>query len=136
MNIKVWAKGLIGGVLAAVVIYGFIIFCIVESTINETAAFGDSFGALTSLFSGLAFSGLILTILLQREDLNLQRQELSETRNEMKLQNFETTFFQMLRLHNSIVESIDIRKRSGEKGQVAVIPPLLMEINRRTFSLC
>lgn len=47
------------------------------------AQFGDSFGAANSLFSGLAFAGLIYTIFLQRKELQLQRQELQLTRNEL-----------------------------------------------------
>lgn len=45
--------------------------------------FGDIFGAVNALFSGLAFAGVIFAILLQREDLELQRQELSLTRQEL-----------------------------------------------------
>lgn len=46
--------------------------------------FGDVFGAVNALFSGLAFAGLIYAILLQREDLALQRTELELTRQELK----------------------------------------------------
>lgn len=46
--------------------------------------FGDSFGAINSLFSGLAFAGVIFTILLQRHELALQREELKLTRMELQ----------------------------------------------------
>lgn len=88
--------------------------------VDKAGVFGDSFGVLTSLFSGLAFAGIILTILLQREELRLQREELEKTREEFKMQNltlkkqnFETTFFQMLRLHHEIVLSISVKDPSG-----------------------
>jgi hypothetical protein len=45
---------------------------------------GDMFGAVNSLFSGLAFAGVILAIFLQREELALQREELKMTREELK----------------------------------------------------
>jgi len=77
---------------------------------GNAGAFGDSFGFLTSLFSGLAFAGIILTVLLQRNELALQREELASHHETAKLQNFESTFFQMLRLHNDIVNSIDLLK--------------------------
>jgi hypothetical protein len=54
--------------------------------INEEEAkgqFGDSFGAINALFSGLAFAGIIATILLQRKELILQRKELKLTREEL-----------------------------------------------------
>jgi hypothetical protein len=46
--------------------------------------FGDIFGVVNALFSGLAFAGLIYAILLQREDLSLQRNELEMTREELR----------------------------------------------------
>lgn len=50
---------------------------------EKRGQFGDVFGAVNALFSGLAFAGLIFAILLQREDLELQRQELTLTRHEL-----------------------------------------------------
>jgi hypothetical protein len=51
---------------------------------NERGTFGDSFGAINSLFSGLAFAGIIYTITLQKQELSLQRQELADTRIELR----------------------------------------------------
>ncbi len=79
---------------------------------------GDMFGAVNALFSGLAFVGLIYTILLQSQELRLQREELALTRQEMvhtreeiegqkraleaqletmQLQQFEESFYQLIR---------------------------------------
>lgn len=93
---------------------------------GDRGVFGDMFGAVNSLFSGLAFAGLIYTILLQKNELGLQRQELELTRRELKgqkeameaqnkqieLQSFEGTFFQMLKLHNELLDSIEFRNRN------------------------
>ena len=46
--------------------------------------FGDLFGGLNALFSGLAFLGVIYAIFLQRRELELQREELKLTREELK----------------------------------------------------
>ena len=46
-------------------------------------AVGDTFGAVNSLFSGLAFAGVIYTILLQRKELMYQREELELNRREV-----------------------------------------------------
>ena len=48
--------------------------------------FGDSFGAVNALFSGLAFAGLISALYLQRSELQLQREELRLTRHELSEQ--------------------------------------------------
>jgi len=52
--------------------------------LKDRALLGDSFGLINSLFSGLAFAGIIYTIILQRKELALQRQELKETRMELE----------------------------------------------------
>lgn len=133
MSVKKLSILLIGGVVFSVLIYaGFLVYLAwpIESvSINNSGVFGDSFGLLTSLFSGLAFAGLIITIIMQRDELALQRQELALTRNELKghkkemraqnqtlrLQQFENTFFNMLELldvcrndirHNRVVEIV------------------------------
>lgn len=80
----------------------------------KSAPFGDSFGAINALFSGLALGGIIYTIFLQKKELGLQRKELRATREEFKIQNrtlrlqrFESTFFNLLSLHHQITDSID-----------------------------
>lgn len=45
--------------------------------------FGGAFGFVESLFSGLALGGVIVAILLQRQELRLQRYELEWTRKEL-----------------------------------------------------
>lgn len=82
---------------------------------EERGTIGDMFGSINALYSGLAFAGIIFTILLQRKELSFQRQELKQTRKEfeiqnetLKLQRFENTFFNLLTLHHQIVDSIDL----------------------------
>lgn len=43
------------------------------ATLSERGAFGDSFGSVNALFTGLAFAGVVFTILLQIRELRLQR---------------------------------------------------------------
>lgn len=96
---------------------------------NERGTFGDQFGAVNALFSGLAFAGLIFTIILQRRDLKLQRrdlrlqrEELTLTRKEMeeqtaefekqnetlKIQRFENTFFNMMSQFQEVVNNLTV----------------------------
>ncbi len=51
--------------------------------------FGDSFGAINALFSGLAFAGVIIALVFQRRELVLQRTELRLQREELKLTRIE-----------------------------------------------
>lgn len=91
----------------------------IEEPTNQ-GTFGDMFGAVNALFSGLAFAGLIATLLYQKNELKLQREELKLTREElqsqrkefeeqnktMKRQRFENTFFNMLSLQQEIVANL------------------------------
>lgn len=80
MSIKKLGALLIGGVILMVLVYGIVLLVITwpidEVSLDKSGMFGDSFGLLTSLFSGLAFAGLIITIMMQKDELALQREEL------------------------------------------------------------
>ncbi|VAX21003.1 hypothetical protein MNBD_NITROSPINAE02-471 [hydrothermal vent metagenome] len=79
-------------------------------------AVGDFFGGvLNPIFSFLAFIALLITIILQNQELSLSRDELTKSAEALidqskaaNLQNFENTFFQMVHLHNDIVNSMSI----------------------------
>ncbi|WP_300485829.1 hypothetical protein [Flavobacterium sp.] len=76
----------IGGLIALGII-GSLIFTywlMSGKSKDELEAFNNMFGGLNTLFSGLALAGIILTILLQKNELTLQRQELVETREELR----------------------------------------------------
>lgn len=121
MNKKyIWLlTGLISVVVVLVVVYSFVVFY-KWMPIDNFGVFGDSFGALTALFSGLAFVGLIITIIMQGDELKLQRKELRLTRKtldaqkgEMQKQNktlakqqFENTFFKMLEFLEVCVKDV------------------------------
>ncbi|CAI3119509.1 hypothetical protein MWMV18_MWMV18_03223 [Acinetobacter calcoaceticus] len=49
--------------------------------------FGDTFGALNTLFSGLAFATLIITLILQRKELQLQRKAVQDQQLEIQRSN-------------------------------------------------
>jgi len=70
-------------ILLVQVVAGLVIFWRIESW-ELRGQFGDMFGVVNALFSGLAFGGVIYAILLQREDLALQREELTLTRAELR----------------------------------------------------
>jgi hypothetical protein len=56
----------------------------------EAGTFGDMFGAVNALFSGLAFAGLIYTITVQRQELALQREAIAMQTEELRMQREET----------------------------------------------
>lgn len=119
-----WFGTIALSVLLFCVGYGFVL-----SGCEERGTFGDMFGAVGALFSGLAFAGVIVTMLqqsetlkLQRKDLRnqteaieLQRQEIANTNKELqeqnktiRLQRFENTFFNMLEMQQEILKSVTV----------------------------
>ncbi len=117
---------------------------------DDCGTFGDQFGAANALFSGLAFAGLIVTILLQRRDLRLQRKDLKMQRKELqitnqqlegqkeqleeqnktlKVQRFENTFFQMLTQFQEIVNNLTFNYLDSEREHH------LMAKGRECFSI-
>ncbi len=77
------------------------------SSVDNMGVFGDSFGMITSLFSGLAFAGLILTVLLQRE-------ELRESREIFRKQKFEDAFYRLLDFYQRNLNGIQVKDTSTD----------------------
>ena len=105
--------------LAVIVVcigYGYIIWSTDWTSNNKIGDFGESFGAIDALFAGLAFAVLIYTILLQKAELQLQREELQAQRETLQKQNFESSFFQLLGLHNEIVNSMEFKRIINEEA--------------------
>jgi hypothetical protein len=50
---------------------------------EDRGTFGDLFGAVNALFSGLAFAALIYTIVLQRDEIKSNREEIVLNRKEL-----------------------------------------------------
>lgn len=95
----------IGVAILAVILWllsGYVIDKYSNSEIVR-GTFGDMFGAINALFSGLALGGVIYTILLQRLELELQRDEIRYSSEQLKgqkeildRQNFEDKFFKLI----------------------------------------
>ena len=69
------------------------ILLLICGQIETAGQFGDSFGAVTSLLTGVSVFAIVYTLHLQRKDLNTQREslmlqikEMSDTRAELERQ--------------------------------------------------
>lgn len=131
-NNIVWV--MFGGVIILFLLNFSMIFFVPSE--NTRGTFGDQFGAVNALFSGLAFTGLIYTIILQRKDLEIQRRDLKLQREEialnrkemeeqtaefeeqnetLKIQRFENTFFNMLSQFQEVVNSLSAQYGRGSE---------------------
>ena len=83
-----WFAWLIFLALVAVVIFlwRFLPGCLAKNldAPKDAGQFGDSFGSINALFTGLAFAGIVFTILLQQRAIKLQRLDFIAQLDEMK----------------------------------------------------
>ncbi len=107
--------------------------------------FGDMFGMINALFSGLALGGVIYTILLQRLELELQRDEIRYSSEQLKgqkeildRQNFEDKFFKLFELYLSTLNSVNaIIIRYGKEERYTgkqAIQQIIQRISRDYFT--
>lgn len=82
-------------------------FSEIPDAIRE-GVFGDSLGTLNTLFSGLAFSGVLLTLLFQRKDL-------SETRSQIASQQSESQFYNLLGHQQEVVKNFDLQNKTTDE---------------------
>ncbi|HYF68236.1 MAG TPA: hypothetical protein VD884_08870 [Ohtaekwangia sp.] len=127
------------GALGLIIILWMVVLITVPIVEDHLSAgsYGDSFGIVNALFSGLASAGVIITILLQKEELSLQRQELKLTRDELtetrkefvqqnqtlKQQRFENTFFNLLNARHEALSKIWV----STPGKTAINSHQIME---------
>lgn len=71
-------------VTAVIVVFGICISLILP--LEERGIFGEMFGAISALFTGIAFAGIVVTMHQQRNVLESQRNELELQRGELELQ--------------------------------------------------
>jgi len=77
-----------------------------EFSIAKAGAFGDSFGWLNSVFSGLALLGVAWTLLHQQD-------ELKDSRASSRLDRFEGTFFQLVTMLRRNLDEIRVPRPDG-----------------------
>lgn len=83
---------------------------------NKNGTFGDKVDAINSLFSGLAFAGVIATFWMQKEDLKIQQKEFEEQMKIQNIQRFENTLFNMLSLQQAIVNELHFIPDDGAEA--------------------
>lgn len=78
-------------------------------------------GVLNPILTFITFGGVLVTIYLQQKELSLNRREMKRSAtalenqlNALSKQNFDSAFFQMIALHNQILNSIDLRNDKYE----------------------
>jgi len=109
--------------------------------LNKAAQFGDSFGAINALFSGIAFVSLIYTIRQTKDSLNIQRASLETQIESSREQAFANGFFilfnnyqEEVANYQSQLEFPETRDLRGPGGLYAVIQ-VLTSLSFQTVTL-
>lgn len=119
------------GILAVQAAFGFWIFHSFTDGADR-GTFGDMFGAVNALFSGLALAGVIYAILLQRQELSLQRRDLFLQRQELELTRQELAKAADAQLKSAglleaqLQVSMDSAKFSMAKAEAEAAPILML----------
>ena len=99
--------------------------------IRERGTFGDSFGAINALFSAFAFIGLVYTIFIQQKEISNQETTLGEQEiNSIKSQ-FESTFFEIVKLLRNNYDKITFITNGQEHSGTTAINFLYREMKTR-----
>lgn len=82
-----------------------------KGDLDKTGQLGDSAGLINALFSGLAFGGVILTIIWQIN--NDRRNRIADQKTQ-----FENTFFNMSQTFEDIIEGLTLEKEDNDADHV------------------
>ncbi len=103
-------------------LFGYILFVISTTDWKSNlGTFGDSFGIVNTLFTGLTFSGLIINLLQQREEIKIQKEDLLESRKQFSRSADAqektarlTAFSDLLNEYNEQIKILSIRISESE----------------------
>ncbi len=87
--------------------------------------FGDMFGSINALFSGLTIAFLVYTIILQRREREAGKRDADDQKKREGYQRYENFFFKLLDLHLKLYEQLNDSFAHFEKdiiGQLTTQP--------------
>lgn len=93
---------------------------------GDVGVFGDQYGSINALFSGLAFVALIMTLRLQMTELRLNREELQMQRQELESQRKEMA---------NQAHALDVQSELMRlSAQLQALPTLLVSTKERIMT--
>lgn len=138
---------LVGALIAIIaVVIPFLLICLFEkkynlADISSLGQVGDFFGGTTvGLLSLASIVFVTAAIVMQKEELRLQRREVEKSREEyhltnktLKKQQFDSTFFNMLNLHHSITNDLEVEGTEGRAVMDVFLNQLLKIYNTDVY---
>ncbi len=127
-----WGVFLIVFILWSVFSLGAILISMEPSmTLGSMGTFGDSFNVLTSLFTGLAFAGVIVSVILQTTELKEAREQFKRQADSLELQQVDNKFFQMLDELNNLIGRLEYKDGPSQSKGVGVFKMLSEKLDQK-----
>lgn len=104
-------------ILIALVLY-FNYYYALNLAKDEQGIFGDMFGASNALFTGLSFTGIIITIILQNRQINETREEMFNQNVNIQIQMFENTFFNLINIQHQFISTMNSSDETSRDGVI------------------
>ncbi|MBN3047793.1 hypothetical protein AB6D34_03880 [Pectobacterium brasiliense] len=105
-------------IIITFIYFGFMAFIIHKvsetDSLSSLGSFGDSFGILNSLFSGLGFSGLLITLFYQQRQINSQENESKKQDGISSQLQYEETLHKLISLFQSTMKEVKINYEGDE----------------------
>lgn len=86
----------------------------INSDLSDKSTLGDTFTGISSLFSGLAFAGIIYTIIVQRKEMRRQNEEFKRTTKLTALSALLDAYTESCHYWYSQVEGYKVEKNDSE----------------------
>lgn len=99
---------------------------------EQLGQFGDSWGGFTSIFSALAFIGVVWSINSQNKSLEITVNQAKTQAEFLNVQSFENNLFQMLSLLQSMIQDMDI-KSTKQSDTIASGRDVFQFLYNKTF---
>ena len=127
-------------IVGVVIVFGVIASQIWVSS-EERSGFGDLFGFLNTVFTGLAFAGVIATLILQKKDLDLTRRELKrqadsldQSQKALNKQIEEMNFSAKVNALKSYIDTVDGIKSNEYNSNKDVARKILISITEERMN--
>lgn len=79
-----------------------------DGALSELGSFGDSFGVINSLFSGLGFAGLLITLVFQQRQIRNQKNEFLQQHMKGEILQYEETLHKLITLYQKTMQEVKI----------------------------
>lgn len=112
-------------------LYIFYALPLIPGTREEKGQFGDSFGVLNTLFTGLGFAGLTVTIKLQLDQIRRNQKELIQNLHDASISKYEETLFRLLDLYKSSTDALILNDSGKTINGINVLKQSCEHLNSR-----